>query len=270
MVTKHTNQTQSTINSSVWRSGRYLRSYDNRVLSPAEVQIFVRYGTALSGRVLDLGCGAGRVLSYLVMVGADAHGLDISPAMVERCRRNVPNASVTVGDVATLTSHVAGRFDAVLAPDNLLDVFEDRERRQALAQIREVLEPNGLLIFSSHDLAYADSPPADAGADQRITLRKLVERTPADIANSIAGRLLAVRNRRRLSPLQERHADHAIINDFPHYYSLLHYYIRRDDQERQLKEVGFDLVECLDSEGCSVGPGGTGPRDYLYYIARPS
>jgi hypothetical protein len=78
-----------------------------------------------------------------------------------------------------------------------------------------------------------------------------------------------VRNRRRLGPLQERHEGYAIVNDFSHFYSLLHYYIRRDDQERQLNELGFELLECIDADGRDVPPGASGPTDYLNYVARP-
>jgi SAM-dependent methyltransferase len=240
------------------------------VLNLPEVYIFVRYASSLSGRVLDLGCGAGRVLEYLVLLGAEAHGLDISPVMVDHCRRSVPEATVAVGDLATLTTHVDGKFTAVLAPDNLLDVFDDAERRDVIGQIHEVLEPDGLFIFSSHDLSYIDAPPTNAGSDARITLEKLLQRSIGDLGRSAVGRVQAIGNRRRLAPLQQRRSDHAIINDRSHHYSLLHYYIRRDDQERQLNELGFELVECLDSEGRAVGPGSTGPGDWLYYVARRS
>jgi SAM-dependent methyltransferase len=269
MATDRQNPTQSVVNSDVWRTGRYLRAYNNRVLTLPEVSLFVRYSSKLSGRVLDLGCGAGRVLEYLLLLGADAYGLDISPAMAEHCRSALPEASVIVGDVANLTTLVSGRFSAVLASDNLLDVFSDAERRHALIQIREVLEPDGILMFSSHDLAYVDNPPPDAGDAGRVTVGKFFERTIGDITRAAVGRPRAIRNRRRLSPLQQRNGDHAILNDPSHHYSLLHYYIRRDDQERQLDELGYELLECLDTEGRPVGPAGTGPGDCLYYVARP-
>jgi hypothetical protein len=158
----------------------------------------------------------------------------------------------------------------VLAPNNLLDVFSDSERRVALSQIREVLAPDGLLIFSSHDLAHIDSPPPGSQDYQRLTLGKLLNSSASEIARAAAGRLAGARNRRRLGPLQERHDHYAIINDFSHSFSLLHYYIRRDDQERQLNELGYELLECVDTDGRVVPPGGSGPVDYLHYVARPT
>lgn len=264
-------------NLSEWAAGKYVDVYANHVLSPVEVQIFVRYRDALSGRVLDLGCGAGRVLFYLAMLGADAHGVDLAPRMVEYVRRTIPAAHVVVGDVSALASLVQGPFDAVIAPDNLFDIYDDAERRRVIASTLPLLAPAGLLIFSGHDLGWVEANPGPRAfevSSRGAVIRKLFERSPADIAQALVRRRRAAENRKRLGPLEERHEHYAILNDFPHDYSLLHYYTRRDDQERQLRELGFDLVECLDGRGDVVPPGGHGPRDYhadnLYYVARIS
>jgi hypothetical protein len=50
---------------------------------------------------------------------------------------------------------------------------------------------------------------------------------------------------------------------------LLHYYIGRDDQQRQLAETGFELLECLDVDGGRVDAGEPHPDPWLHYIARP-
>jgi hypothetical protein len=99
--------------------------------------------------------------------------------------------------------------------------------------------------------------------------RLLLDTSPADLYRRTRNRARASRNRRRLGQLEQRHPDHAIVNDHPHHYGFLHYYIRRDDQERQLEQLGFELLECVASDGTPVEPGGTGPTDSLYYVARP-
>ena len=124
---------QARSNLRAWARGEHLDVYANRVLTPVEVLLFARYREQLSRRVLDVGCGAGRVLGYLLMFGADTHGIDLAPRMVEYCRRAFPAATVRVGDVLALRDCVDGAFDVVIAPDNLLDVFADAERRRALA-----------------------------------------------------------------------------------------------------------------------------------------
>lgn len=268
-----TTSSQARWNAQTWARGEHVKTYANRVLTPVEVLLFARYREQFSRRVLDVGCGAGRVLGYLLMFGADATGIDLAPQMVEYCRRRFPAATVNLGDVADLRECVEGVFDVVIAPDNLLDVFADPERRHALREIREVLAADGLLMFSAHDLGWLEDHPGPREWEMtsRVEgLRKFVERSPADMVRAFIRRRRARSNRARLGPLQQRNADHAIVNDFPHDYGLLHYYIRRDDQVRQLAEVGFDLVECLDVDGNAVGPGGSGPTDCLYYVARPA
>jgi hypothetical protein len=75
-------------------------------------------------------------------------------------------------------------------------------------------------------------------------------------------------NRRRLARLERRVADHAIINDEAHDFGLLHYYIGRDAQERQLSELGYELVECLDVDGRPVEKGARGIGSSLHYVAQ--
>ena len=57
----------------------------------------------------------------------------------------------------------------------------------------------------------------------------------------------------------ERHEErYAILNDIGHEFRTLHYYVTRDNQERQLREHGFELAECLDLEGEAVRARGGG------------
>jgi 2-polyprenyl-3-methyl-5-hydroxy-6-metoxy-1,4-benzoquinol methylase len=269
-----TSASQVAHNVSEWAQGKHVSEYDNNILSPVEVKVLVQYRDQLKARVLDLGCGAGRILSYLVMLGADAYGVDLAPKMVERCRAVVPEASVCVGDVSALKASVDGQFDVVVAFDNLIDIFDDAHRRKVLADIRELVQPGGLFIFSTHDLGWADRNRGPRAWEEKLTLgklaRKLFEKTAADAVRSIKRRSIVAANKKRLGPLQQRNHDHAIINDFSHDYSLLHYYIRRDDQERQLESIGFEMLACLDGKGRDVAPGGYGCSGQLMYVARRS
>jgi SAM-dependent methyltransferase len=271
-----TQSDQLQVNASAWQRGDHVAEYANRRLLPVEVVILVRYRGVLSGRTLEVGCGAGRILGYVAQLGGEAHGIDISAAMVEHCRSRYPAAHTRVGDLADIGSSAEGPFDAVLALDNVLDVFDDAERRRVLLDLRSLLAPDGLLIFSSHNLAYADRRASDtgrAGAERgpgrgRRLLTELTSRPPSNVARVIARIPGRWRNRKRLGPLQRRGDGYAIINDSAHDYALLHYYIGRDDQARQLRETGYELLECLDADGRPVGPGEPHPDPWLHYVAR--
>jgi SAM-dependent methyltransferase len=267
-----TSSNQLQVNASAWQRGDHVAEYANRRLLPVEVVILVRYRDVLSRRTLEVGCGAGRILGYVAQLGGEAHGIDISPAMVEHCRMRYPAADTRVGDLSDIGRSAEGPFDAVLALDNVLDVFDDAERRRVLTDLRALLAPDGLLIFSSHNLAYVDrgaprdrvGPPGRA----RRLLSEVGSRPPSNVARAIARIPGRRRNRKRLGPLQRRGDGYAIINDSAHDYALLHYYIGRDDQARQLDESGYELVECLDADGRPVGPGEPHPDPWLHYVAR--
>lgn len=169
--------TPALVNARVWQRDNVAR-YANRVLRPVEVILLARHRDELSGRVLELGCGAGRILGYLAAIGNEVHGIDVSARMVEYCRRRYPDAHVHLADLRAMTDTVDGPFDAVLALDNVLDVVEPDQRRRALEDIRTLLRPGGALIFSSHNLAHVDrahgTAPADEGplnASRRVARR---------------------------------------------------------------------------------------------------
>ena len=65
-----------------------------------------------TGRVLDIGCGAGRHALYLQEQGHDTLGTDNSPLAIETCqRRGLKNAVVT--SITQLNSKI-GTFDTIL------------------------------------------------------------------------------------------------------------------------------------------------------------
>ena len=264
---------QVSVNNERWRGADYVGVYANRTLAPVEVVILLRYRDALAGRVIEVGCGAGRVLGYLADLSADAHGIDLSPAMVDYCHRAYPGADVRVGDVLELSSTFEQPFDAIVAANNLIDVFDEERRAAVLTELHSSLAPGGLLIFSSHNLASlshgADAvSPRGRWAGIAALGDRLAHKSPAEIAAAVGRLPAAARNRRRLAGLQRATADYAIVNDDTFGYALLHFYIRRDAQERQLAAAGFDLVECLDPDGRPVPQGHDGAGPWLHYVAR--
>jgi SAM-dependent methyltransferase len=252
---------QGEINDAVWGGGDFVGGYATRMLRPVEVVLFARYREAFSGRVLEVGCGAGRLTGYAIQLGGDVTGVDLSPKMVEHCSRTYPGGVFEQGDLRHLERFDPGSFDVVLAGNNLVDVLGDVERRAALASIVPLLAPDGLLVFSSHNRAHEPSIPSPLAA---VRMAGTVEKVHRAIRLP-----WWIANRRRLLRHEIRTDAYAVLNDDAHDYRLLHYYISRDDQERQLTELGYSLVECLDEDGRLVAEGEGAPwHGELHYVAR--
>ncbi|MCW2958675.1 MAG: class SAM-dependent methyltransferase [Solirubrobacterales bacterium] len=253
-------RTQAQVNRAAWRRPRLVAGYAHRRLLAPEAAILERHRDGLAGRVLELGSGAGRLTGHLIDVAQAVHGLDLMPEMVAHCRAAYPAATFEVGDLRDLSRFRDRAFDAVVAADNVLDVLDDQDRRDVLDQLHRILRQNGLLVMSSHNLAAAPQipPPTHVRSPSRgQTVGNLV-RLP-----------LRLYNRRRLQPLEHRDTDHAVLNDVAHDYSLLHYYIGRDAQERQFADHGFVLIDCLDRDGAPVPPGARAPDSHwLHYVCR--
>ncbi|HTW43638.1 MAG TPA: methyltransferase domain-containing protein [Solirubrobacteraceae bacterium] len=253
---------QAHLNAGVWERGDFVALYATHELRPAETILLERHRRQLSGRVLELGCGAGRLTGHLRERARELQAVDISPAMIDYCRRAYPGVAFTVGDLRDLSRFASGSLDAVLAPFNVIDVLGDSERRRLLREVHRLLVGDGVFIVSSHNLAHAPAIARPTHVDGI---------SPRALARSALRMPRRVRNHRRLAHMQRRERDYAILVDEAHDFSLLHYYISRDAQQRQFAQEGFELLECRELSGEPVGEGETGASaSELYYVARPA
>ena len=242
-----------------------VREYANRSLRPVEALTMLRHHDQLSGRVLEAGCGAGRVIGYLTMTAADAYGIDVSQGMIDYCRETYPGGNFQVGDVRAVHELEAAPFDAVLAMFNMLDALDDADRNLALSSMFDALVPGGLLFMSSHNRAFGPQvvgPVAEAAGFVR-------NRDPKRLLRTVPRLPKQVRNHRRVRRFALDRPEYALLNDPAHDYSLLHYYMWREDQEKQLADHGFEVLECLDLDGNVLPPGERAEAcSELHYVAR--
>lgn len=109
------------------------------------------------GRVLDVGCGAGRVCLHLQERGLDVVGIDISPGAVEVCRRRgVLDARVCrIEDVdATL-----GMFDTIVMLGNNFGLFASRAKaRRILRRFHTLTTDRGRIVAETRDIYDTEDP----------------------------------------------------------------------------------------------------------------
>jgi SAM-dependent methyltransferase len=101
------------------------------------------------GSVLDLGCGTGRVALHLARRGHTVTGLDVEPTLVAALVESAAKlpAVAVVGDARDF--ELGTEFDLVLAPMQLLQLFEDEEeRRSCLRCVADHMRPGGLAAFA--------------------------------------------------------------------------------------------------------------------------
>src|SRR4051812_38012150 len=258
---EHRSETPEELNAAVWSRGDFVEDYVDDSLRAAEVIVFLRYRDALGPRVLELGSGAGRVIRCLLEVAREVHGIDIAPAMVERAREELPGASFHEGDMRDLTRFEEASFDAVVAPNNVLDVFGDDQREAVLDGIARIVAPGGLFVLSSHNRGFVPNV--------LNPIEQVRTRSPLRAALDVMRLPRRLRNRRRAQPLERERPGYAIVNDEAHDYALVHYYISRDAEERQLAAHGFELLVCFDLKGQEVSAGEAAQDcPELHYVAR--
>jgi len=129
----------------------YADRMSDAALFPGERTAVERYFTDPSGSVLDVGCGAGRVASLLADRGFDATGVDVSEPLVADARSRRPDVDFQVADVRNLPFESTTFDYAVFSFYGLDYVLPRAERLAALRELRRVLKPSGVLVFSSHN-----------------------------------------------------------------------------------------------------------------------
>ena len=104
-----------------------------------------------NAKILDLGCGTGRTTEALTNSGHRVIGGDIAFHMVQAAKHQSVNCPLFVNDACSLCFR-DGEFDVLLFSGNGIDLIYPYEKRlKALYEIRRVLRPGGLFIFSSHN-----------------------------------------------------------------------------------------------------------------------
>lgn len=121
-----------------------------------------------TGRVLDVGCGYGRIAIPLAGRGFAVTGIDIAPNLLRAARREAAQLGVTVRfDQGSMTRlpYPSGGFDVVLSLwTAFYELLEEAEQIAALCEMGRVLRPGGLGIVEGPVFAPATPGEIASGA----------------------------------------------------------------------------------------------------------
>ena len=101
--------------------------------------------TSPGARVLDAGCGTGRVAARLASRGLAVRGVDVDPRMVEEARRRWPDLDWVVSDLAAL-ERPETPYDVVVMAGNVVPFIEPAALGATAAALAGQLRPGGLLV----------------------------------------------------------------------------------------------------------------------------
>jgi SAM-dependent methyltransferase len=127
-------------------------AYESR--SGRDIGFFIDYSKKTKGRILELGCGTGRVLIYTAISGCNVTGLDISPYMLKKCREKLSQQPEEVQKRVRLIQgnmidfHTGEPYSLVTIPfRSFHHLIPVEEQKTCLNHINQHLIPEGLLIL---------------------------------------------------------------------------------------------------------------------------
>jgi ubiquinone/menaquinone biosynthesis C-methylase UbiE len=214
-----------------------------RTFGRRDVPFWRRFALGRGGRVLELGCGTGRVLMPLARAGVPIVGIDRSAPMLDRARRRLRRmraaraAALVRGDIRTLPFG-GDAFDVVIAPYGILQsLTRDADLAAALRSIAGVLRAGG-----AFGLDLVPDLPRWSEYARRISLRGtgLRRGTHLTLVESVRQD-----RRRHLTIFDQEYVERRARSRRVHAFSLVFRTLSVPQMSRRIERAGFRIEAVL-------------------------
>ncbi len=111
---------------------------------------FVDAMASRGARILDAGCGPGRVGGRLAELGHDVVGVDVDPVLIAAAEADHPGPRYVVSDLAELDLPAAGieeGFDVIVSAGNVMTFLAPSTRQAVLGCLRDHLRDGGRIVI---------------------------------------------------------------------------------------------------------------------------
>ncbi len=136
-------------NSGVKNQNEYWNSVaeEKKFTTVLDVELFSRF-VSKDSKILDVGCGYGRILNELSVAGfADLTGVDSAENMIKRGMREYPNLNLVANPDGKLPFE-ENTFDAVILFGVLTCVPDNESQKKLLNDIKRILKPGGVIYIN--------------------------------------------------------------------------------------------------------------------------
>ena len=136
-------------NSDIMNQNEYWNSVaeKKKFTTVLDVELFSKY-VSKDSKILDVGCGYGRILNELAEAGfTDLTGVDSAENMIKRGLREYPNLNLVTNPDGKLPFE-QNTFDAVILFGVLTCVPDNESQKVLLNDIKRVLKPGGVIYIN--------------------------------------------------------------------------------------------------------------------------
>lgn len=117
-------------------------------------QVLNELSPSKSDRILEAGCGTGRLTADLAQCGCEVWGLDLSLSSLVQCRRKTGKGVRLFQGDATNPPFNADFFDKIVSCQMLEHMPSSDARRDAVLALCSVLKPGGRLVLTAYRDAF--------------------------------------------------------------------------------------------------------------------
>ena len=134
-------------------SAWYINRFRAMAADGADLDGEARFVDAMApraARILDAGCGPGRVGGRLARLGHTVVGVDIDPELISAATADHPDSTWLVADLATFDLPAVGigePFDVIVCAGNVMTFLDPTSRIQVLDRLSRHLCPNGRVVI---------------------------------------------------------------------------------------------------------------------------
>jgi ubiquinone/menaquinone biosynthesis C-methylase UbiE len=185
-------------------------------------------------RMLDLGVGGGRTSLHFANLCKEYIGADYAESMIKSCRERFADLEEKIDfkccDARSMPEFDNEYFDFVLFSFNGIDYVTHNDRIKALLEIKRICRMNGFFAFSSHNVQFIDQfYKIKLSWDLKTMFRNLIKYSLIILTNGSSSKYINAR--------------YTIFNDGAFRFGLKTYYIKPEEQIKQLEESGFRNIQ---------------------------